>query len=101
MKIKIDRREFITERYLGEIGEAELEDECKAYNIKPENLTFKRCVEVINTGDVDATVKTEDGVDINIYDLVADAVRNVAWDNGVVNSDVEDATEEVFVDWED
>ena len=36
-----------------------------------------------------------------IYDLVADAVRNVAWDNGVVSSDVEDATEEVFVDWED
>lgn len=101
MKIKIDRREFITERYLGEIGEAELEDECKAYNIKPENLTLERCAEVINTGDVDATVKTEDGKDINIYDLVADAVRNVAWDWCAVSSDVEDATEEVFVDWED
>lgn len=101
MKIKIDRREYIVERYFGEFGEAELEDERKAYNIKAEDLTLERCAEVINTGDVDAIVKNEDGEEINIYDLVTDAVRNVAWDWGAADSDVEDATEKVYVDWED
>lgn len=100
MKIKIDRREYVVERYIGEFGEAELEEERKAYNIKAEDLTLEKCAEVINTNDVDATVKNADGEDINIYDLVVDAVRNVAWDWGVADVDVEDASEDVFVDWE-
>lgn len=100
MKIKIDRREYVVERYMGEFGEAELEDERRGYNIKPEDLTLERCAEVINTNDVDATVKSADGKDINIYDLVVDAVRNVAWDWGAADTDVEDTSEEIFVDWE-
>lgn len=101
MKIKIDRREYVVERYIGEFGEAELEEERKAYNIKAEDLTLEKCAEVINTNDVDAIVKNKDGEEINIYELVTNAVRNVAWDWGVDNSDVEDVDEEVFVDWED
>ena len=101
MKIKIDRREYIVERYIGEFGETELEDERKAYNIKAEDLTLERCAEVINTNDVDATVKNEDGEEINIYELITNAIRNVAWDWGVDNSDVEDVDEEVYVDWEE
>lgn len=100
MKIRMDKRKYIVERYIGEFGEAELEDERRAYNIKAEDLTLERCAEVINTSDVDATVKSADGKDINIYDLVVDAVRNVAWNWGVADTDIEDASEEVFVDWE-
>lgn len=100
MKIKIDRREYIVERYFGEFGEAELEDERRAYNIKAENLTLEKCAEVINTDDVDATVRSENGEEINIYELVTNAARNVAWDWGAADSEVEDVAENIFVDLE-
>ena len=101
MKIKIDRREYVVEYYTGAFGETELENERKANNIKAEDLTLERCAEVINTNDVDATVKNEDGEEINIYELVTNAVRNMAFDWGLYDSGVEDVNEEIYVDWED